>query len=402
MSMKILHIAAYYIRATKSGGPALVIDQLARALEHEGHQNHVVTSTGNLDAEINLPFTSGEVDVDERGISTTYLRRNSTILPPTFYNTPNLENWLEKHIREYDIVIVHGMWTYFSWRGARICQKHKVPYLVFIHGSLDPWALKHHGSKKIPYWWLIEKPNLEKASGIIVLSEDEAQQVRSMKIDRSIFQARNGLLFPITKMEDSSGEISRNLPEISKHPFVCFISRLHPKKGLEILVKAWRSIIFQYPEWRLVIAGPDEGGYLSRLQELVKANGLEETVCFPGLVQGDFKTALLQEASIFTLPSYSEGVPGSVVEALAYGKPVVITPGCHMPEVAKNNAGLIVEPEATSLARALGELISNEQLREQMGRNAEILAREQFDELKVAEGLVDFCQEILAKKKKAS
>jgi glycosyltransferase involved in cell wall biosynthesis len=393
--LNILHIIPYYIRATKTGGPAIVVNQLAKALQLEGHSNQIVTSTGNLDEEIDIPFSGDLFETLEDRVATIYLRRKNNILPATFYFAPLLQRWLLEHIDEFEVVFIHGVWTYFSWMGAKICQKRNVPYVYFIHGSFDPWAMKHHGIKKLPYWYLVEKPNFKKASGIIVLSQDEAAQVRNLGIDKSIFHAKNGILFPIPRVLDAEKVLKNNIPLLDSHPFVCSISRLHPKKGLEVLIKSWKILVEDYPELRLVIAGPDEGGYQAQLTRLVHQFGLEHTILFPGFVEGELKEALFEKAALFVLPSFSEGVPGSVIEAMAYGNPVVITPYCHLPEVGEAHAGIIVEPEVYNIASALGNLMSNEGLRKQMGINGQKLARDHFDLVRIAADLVSYLRILL-------
>ena len=297
--MKILHIASYYTRATKTGGPALVVSQLAQALQNEGHTNKIVTTTGNLDEEIDLTFTGDLFETLEDGIPTIYLRRKKSIFPATYYYAPNFQEWLNKNLGDYEVVILHGVWTYFSWMGAKTCQKRNMPYVSFIHGSFDPWAMKHHGMKKTPYWHLVEKPNFKKASGVIVFSDDEATQVHNLGINKPIFHAKNGILFPIPRVLDAVTVLKNKIPELDNCPFVCSISRLHPKKGLEVLIKAWKNIIEIYPAWRLVIAGPDEGGYLTKLKFLTQQLDLDHSVIFTGLVQGEIKTALLEKACYF-------------------------------------------------------------------------------------------------------
>lgn len=366
------------------------LSRLTQAEQAIGNHVKVVTTNGNLDEQIELEFVGDVFETLEEGVPTVYLRRKSNILPPTYYYAPALLTWLNVNIVQFDIVIIHGTWTYFNWACARICRKYDTPYLIFVHGSLDPWALNHHRWKKIPYWHLIEKSNFEDASGIIVLSEDENNQVRELGIDKPVYMARNGLLHPVPYVVNPDDLLEKRLPEIGGYPFVLFMSRLHIKKGLDVLLSAWERIHSQFPEWRLVIAGPDENGYLENLRH--SHNG---TVYFPGLLLGDIKAAFLQKASLFVLPSLSEGVPGAVVEAMAYGLPVIITPACHMPEVEFARAGLIVEPEAMAIADGLLVLLANNDLRNRMGFEAKELSKGVFDEIKVAKGLIAFCQSLL-------
>ncbi|MBN2501625.1 MAG: glycosyltransferase [Anaerolineales bacterium] len=396
MSDKINFLQAipYYIRATQTGGPAPVAHRLSQALLSRSAVT-VLTTNGELDRDVALPGVADVLEVDEQGVPAVYLRRSRRWLPPTYYYAPKLSAWLGSHLKEFDVVIVHGTWTYFSWKVPQMCRKLGKPYLAFLHGSLDPWALNYRRIKKLPYWHLVEKGSLKRAAGIIALSQDEVAQARAMGLSQPAFIARNALLFPLPRLDQPRARIAQAWPEMAGAPYVFFMSRLHPKKGLDILLEAWAQLTNQYPGWRLVIAGPDENGYLQVLRQAVDRLGLRNTVRFVGLVSGDLKTALLQNAAIFTLPSYSEGVPTAVIEALGYGVPVVLTPGCHLPEVAEAQAGLVVAPEAPAVAAGLERLMADADLRRQMGQNAEKLALTEFDQMKVAAGLVDFCQGLL-------
>lgn len=393
-AINLLQAIPYYIRATQTGGPAPVAHRLSQALlSYAGVK--VLTTDGNLGREVTLPGESDALEVDEQGVQTVYLRRSRRWLPPTYYYAPGLSSWLEQNLMAFDVVIVHGFWTYFSWKVPQVCRGAGKPYLSFLHGHLDPWALNYRRAKKLPYWYLLERSNVRRAAGIIALSQDEASQARAMKLEQPVFIARNALLFPLPHLESSQNLVGQSWPGLANAPYVLFMSRLHPKKGLDILLEAWAQITSKYPDWRLVIAGPDEGGYLQMLRQMVDRLGLQNTVLFVGFVSGDQKTALLQNASIFTLPSYSEGVPTAVIEALGYGLPVVLSPDCHLPEVAEAQAGLVVEPNSLAVYLGLDRLMSDAGLRRQMGRNASQLAYEQFDEMKVAAGFVGFCQSLL-------
>ncbi|NMC14133.1 MAG: glycosyltransferase, partial [Chloroflexi bacterium] len=154
------------------------------------------------------------------------------------------------------------------------------------------------------------------------------------------------------------------------------------------------------PDYKIVIAGPDEGQYLRRLLSLRKKYHIEDTVIFPGLVTGEIKQALLQKASIFLLTSFSEGMPGAVIEAMAYGLPVIITLGCHLPIIDQAKAGMIVRPNIHEVIKAVRFLLENAEARQQMGINAKNLVKTEFDEHKIAQDFINFCESVINKNKK--
>lgn len=393
--LKILQAIPYYIRATNTGGPAPVAHRLSRALSSYASVK-VLSTNGDLNQDIVCPLN---VDVEEQGVSVHYLKRSARWVPPTYYYAPKLNGWLESNLQNFNLVVIHGIWTYFSLRVPRLCRRLGVPYLYFLHGSLDPWALKHRGYKKLPYWNLMEKNLFRYAAGFIALSESEGSQLRAMNYEQPVFIARNGLEFPLQRIPSHTEIVNNKWPELTGHKYVLFLSRLHPKKGLEILIESWARVKEEHSDWRLLLAGPDEEGYLTKLQKMVTSLGLEKDVHFLGLVTGELKAALFQSASIFVLPSFSEGVPTAVIEAMGYGLPVVVTPGCHLPEVNNSNAGLEVEPTLVGVTNGLLTLIENSAMRQEMGQNAEKLAQSEFDEQKVAEDLVEYCKEVLAASK---
>ena len=140
---------------------------------------------------------------------------------------------------------------------------------------------------------------------------------------------------------------------------VLYLSRISPEKGLDELIPAWSAVIKKpsYSDALLVIAGPDDRGYRSKIEDMVLRAGLEAHVLLTGMVNGRNKFALISRADLFTLPSYSEGFSNALLENLAAGKPALITPGCNFPEVVEAGAGICVEPERNSLGEALMQLL---------------------------------------------
>lgn len=392
---KILHLIPYYIRATRTGGPAQQLHKLALSEKLLGHQVAVITTTSNLKENISLPVHNESGWVDEDGIPTYYFERKSFLLPHTFYFSPRLPKFLSSQIHQYDIVIVHGIWTYFDWIGSIICHKYDKPFLIYTHGSLDTWAIKYHGLKKNIYWKFVEKKIFSKSDGIIVLNDNESEELKNFGIQKPIYKIKTGLLFPVPRHDEPDKILDEYLSDHSLQQYILFLGRLHPKKGIDLLIEAWSKIYSNYPEFSLIIAGPDEGNYLSTLESIVHKFHISDKVIFPGLVTGDIKTSLLQRAYIFALTSYSEGIPLAVIEALAYGLPVLITPDCHLPEVMSAKAGLIVEPDVIEIANGLKLLLDDKCLHKEMAENAETLAKKEFDAIKISEGLDIFCESIL-------
>ncbi len=147
-------------------------------------------------------------------------------------------------------------------------------------------------------------------------------------------------------------------PQLRAKRVVLYLGRLHPKKGLDLLVEAWGGVVRRDPEAHLVLAGPDSEGTASRLQQKIASGELASTVTFTGMLAGDMKWSALAAAECFVLPSYSEGLSMSVLEALGCGVPAIITHNCNMPEVASAGAGWEIAADANELGNALKEMLS--------------------------------------------
>jgi glycosyltransferase involved in cell wall biosynthesis len=155
-----------------------------------------------------------------------------------------------------------------------------------------------------------------------------------------------------------------------------FLSRIHPKKGLSVLIEAWRQVTRDDKDWILAIVGPDEGGHLAEVQLLARDLGIEDRVLFTGPAYGCEKRQLLELADFFVLPSHSEGFSMAVLEAMACRLPVVITPNCNFPAVCEEGAGLVVPPHADKLSSALRQLMECTQgQRVRMGSQARRLVQ---------------------------
>jgi glycosyltransferase involved in cell wall biosynthesis len=159
---------------------------------------------------------------------------------------------------------------------------------------------------------------------------------------------------------------------------VLFLGRLHPSKGVDLLVDAFFRITSQHPDALLVIAGPDEHGFAGKIQNEVAARNLERRVRIPGMVMGDLKTDLLARADLFVLPSMGEGLSMAVLEALASGTPVIVSPECNCRIVDEVKAGAVVERDANLIAQAISLFLSDSGLRNAASEAAYTLARDKL------------------------
>jgi poly(glycerol-phosphate) alpha-glucosyltransferase len=177
------------------------------------------------------------------------------------------------------------------------------------------------------------------------------------------------------------------------------MSRLHPKKGLDVLLRAFAQVSAALPALTLVIAGNDAGtGYAGELTRLAGTLGIGDRCRFAGEVRGEAKLDMLAGADAFVLPSHSEGLPVAAIEAMAAALPVILTPGCNLPEVASAGAGLIVEPVPEMLARAIGDLFANRDAARAMGDNGRRLVAGKFTWRRIGAETLGIYRNLLARR----
>ncbi|MDP4644997.1 MAG: glycosyltransferase [Opitutales bacterium] len=295
-----------------------------------------------------------------------------------------------------DLVHAHGLWLCSSGQSHRWCQRSGTPYIISPHGMLDPWAVKNSAwKKKIAGHWF-EYNHLNGAACLHALCNSEAESIRQFGQENPICVIPNGIDLP------GSDESEQPAPWRNDHgrKALLFIGRLHPKKGLPLLLDAWKTLKLSNPElldeWFLAIAGWSEVGHQADLESQVAGLGIGDDVEFLGALHGEEKHSALCHASGFILPSYSEGLPMSILEAWSYRLPVLMTPECNLPEGFSANAavGLKTDPKSVEESlRIFFEMKETEQL--QMGKCGYELVQQQFTWEQIAVKMVAVYEWIL-------
>jgi glycosyltransferase involved in cell wall biosynthesis len=261
-------------------------------------------------------------------------------------------------------VHIHGLWEQSTATAASTARKLGIPYIISAHGMLEPWALANKRLKKMLYAMLIESKNVSHATCLHALTQAEAMHFVRFGARSPIAIIPNGVNVPAIK---DATLFLRRYPELAGKRLVLFMARLHPKKGLNLLLEAWSSLAAEHPNAHLVVAGPDSEGMQQKLEQYCIAANLRDRVSFPGMLQGAMKWSALAAAELFVLPSFSEGLSVGVLEAMGMGLPVIVTEPCNMPEVEECRTGWQIEPTLVALKRALREALGN-----QPNRNAVI------------------------------
>jgi len=239
--------------------------------------------------------------------------------------TTALDSWLTNNLARFSVVVVHGLWQYHGFSARKICLKAGVPYAVFPHGMLDPWfkrtyPLKH--LKKWLYWPWGEYRVLRDAAAVLFTAEEERQAARQ---SFSLYRAHEEVVGFGTETPPDDAETQRNaflarFPELRDKRLLLFIGRVHPKKGVDLLMRAFAA---HGANLHLVMAGPDPDGMRPMLEQL--AGAAASRITWTGMIQGAEKWGAFRCAEAFILPSHQENFGVAVAEALACGLPVLIS-----------------------------------------------------------------------------
>ena len=273
--------------------------------------------------------------------------------PPTSFGySPRLLPALRRF--SPDALHVHGLWAYVNLASLLVHRSRNTPLIVSPQGMLDAWALALSGTRKKIAGRLFQNAQLRAAAVLHALNASEARAFRSYGLNGPIAVIPNGVDLPSGPVAAPPWDSSPS----GRTRTLLFIGRIHPKKGLEPLIRAWIpfSITPQGERWRLVIAGWDEIGFEATLRAMVGAAVATDSVLFSGPLWGEQKQAAYAAADAFVLPSFSEGLPMTVLEAWSYSKPALISAACNLPEGVAAGAALEVNPTVEGIASALARL----------------------------------------------
>ncbi|MGF1449422.1 MAG: glycosyltransferase [Opitutales bacterium] len=310
-----------------------------------------------------------------------YTRQGPT---PLFY-APGLRQEARGLVEARRVVHAHGFYVYPNKVLGGWARRLKRALVCHPHGMFEPWILKRSRWKKRLVHWLFEDANFRHACLWRALTSKEAEQVRALGLTGEIVVAPNGI--DLAPFEDAA-----IAPASKERRRLLFLGRLHPKKGIDLLLRAAsQSPAFQ-AGWEIVVAGPDEGGHLAELQAVVRELRLEARVTFPGTVTGADKVSLLRSADVFALTSHSEGFSVAILESMACGVPVLGSHACNFPELARDGGGWLCEAEVASVRTSLeGALACTDEERQQRGRTGQELVRQRYTWQAVAQTLLEAC-----------
>lgn len=334
------------------GGPSHALIGLGRSLVEAGVVVHVVSTYGP-DEDLSAREVLQHAGVQVTLIGPIHGRWRS----PSMIHEP-----LKNVIATADVVHIHALWEEIQHQAAVAARELRKPYIFRPCGMLDPWSLAQGKWKKKLYMaWRLRR-DLDGAAALHFTADAERDLTEPLKLKAPAIVEPNGV--DLSEFETLPAEplLRRRYPQLEGRKILLFLSRLHHKKGLELLLPAFAKL--DRPDVMLVIVGPDSDGYQARLESLAKELGVAERVIFTGMLRGRDRVAALTEADLFCLPSHQENFGIAVVEALAAGTPVVISDQVNIHnEISAAGVGGVVPLDVAALADALRQWLDDDAMR---------------------------------------
>ena len=351
------HIRAVHVVASlhhKYGGPSRTVPALCQALDQQKLNICLITQMCRDDPPLEKHFNEGKLV----SLISSRFHPQWTGIGLTKY----LDNLAIN--KKIDLIHTHGLWDFGNARAAKLAHEYRLPLAIHTRGMLEPWALQHGTFKKRLALHIYQRAALEYASVIFATSEQEYQGIRQVGIKSAVAVIPNGVDF---------GERSTVTPGFVQNnkKTMLFLSRIHKKKGLVNLVRAWKEI--DNKEWQLVIAGPDEGGHLAEIVKLSEYLGCANII-FCGEVSDSDKQSFYYNSDVFVLPTYSENFGVVVAEALTCGLPVITTVGAPWADLEYYKCGWWVKIGQKPLELALRDAMDlDPKVLKSMGDRAKVL-----------------------------
>ena len=342
--MRILHVINSIDPA--SGGPAEGLRQLCHIYHAGGHHVEVAT----LDAPEKIAHLNFPAPVHGLGPG-----------KGTYGYTSRATPWLREHVPTFDLVLLNCIWQYNVLAAYRVLARGNTPYGVFVHGMLDPYfkrefPLKH--IKKSIYWHLFLQRILCNANAVLFTCEEEKLLARQ---SFSRYRVREhvlnyGIFGPDLDLACAKDEFLAKWPRLRGKRLAISMGRIHPKKGIDILIEAFAKTLAKQPDWELVIAGPDQVDQMSELQSLADDLDVSEKITWTGMLAGMLKWGALSASEVFVLPSHQENFGIVVAEALSCKLPVIISNKVNIwREIKAHSAGLICDDNVESTQACLNQ-----------------------------------------------
>jgi glycosyltransferase involved in cell wall biosynthesis len=340
--MTVLHVMPNVSRAF--GGPTESLIGYAQAAR-----------TQDIDVHVAAPSVSASDEAWLRELlPETAFHFFASVGQHAYVMAPGLWVWLWQHADRFDVVHVHGLFNPVSSLSAHIGTARGLPTVMRPFGTLSRYTFSRRSALKRLYFALLDRPSLRRAAAVHFTTEAERDEADRLSID---LDGRSAVVPPPWRGEATAPDME----EKADRPTVLYMSRLHPKKNVQGLLRAWAQVVADRPDAQLWVAGDGDDDYVQRLHETVETHGLGDSVSFLGFVSGDEKERVLREAWAFALPSHQENFGVAVLEAVAAGLPVVVSGEVQLRSfVEENDLGHIVDrTDPSAIAAGLSTVLAD-------------------------------------------
>ena len=390
--MRVLHIIPSV--GLVRGGPSLAVLAMVKALQYQGIKAEIATTNDNGTDLLNVSL---QQCIEYEQVPVWFFCRFSPNIKfiREYAFSSQLTTWLWHNISNYDIVHIHAIFSYPSTVAMAIARLKKVPYIVQPHGLLCKWSLQQKSCKKQIYLKLIEQANLNGSQALHFTSQQEQQEANVLELKAPYFILPLGI-FPSTPVYNARKRLRQlfNIPP--DEPIILFLSRLHPKKGLDYLIPALSKSNHRFT---FILAGSGSPEYEAQIKSLVFSTNLHNSTLLVGFVQGEFKDLLIQGSDLFVLTSRSESFGIVVLEALIAGLPLLITPGVALaPIIKQHQVGYVTELDVSAISCTLDEFLTNTQAAKDMGERGRQLVFEKYTWEQIASQMQQIYTNILQQK----
>lgn len=396
--LKILHVSPVYFPAFKCGGPSVSEYKMDKTLAKKGLLVDIMTTNAGLENRTDIVLDKW---INHEGIRIKYFpylfKNNYTFSPQILWSIFN-------EAKNYDLIHLQLFWSFPTLAGSIGSLLNEKPYVISPGGALYKNAIymKSKNIKKL-YFHLIAKHYLKRANAIFYTTGDERDNVADfLKISNRSFIIPIGVDLNEYKQLPEKGLFKNKYPLLQDKKYILFLGRINKKKGIDILVEAFKELVKDCDDVYLVIAGPDDAGYKKEIEKKLKDYCLLEKTLFPGLLSGQEKLSAYVDAEVFVLSSYSENFAVTVIESIACGTPVVISNKVGIADVIeKHQAGIVVDLNPRSLYQGIKTLLENPAIGTQFVRNGRKLIEEKYDIDKVADTMINGYKEVISSSRAA-
>jgi len=386
--VKIVHLANSL--DPDAGGPPVVVSRLAAAQAALGHDVIILGGRAEDRDEHTRKFLNETPGIERVEICCTAL--HSQGLAGLLFGGET-ESELER-LAPIDVLHLHGVWDPVLVRAAAWCRKRGVPYVLCPHGMLDDWSLQQGAAKKKFALAITHRALTRRAGTIHVLNEHEKTTIGRLGFGTRMDVIPNGIFIEEVDVVTKPREFRDSIEGLGDAPYALFLSRLHYKKGLDILADAWALACPDLPGVRLVIAGPRDDNSIDDFNQRIAKAGLTDSVFVVGPIYGTTKTSAYRDASVFVLPSRQEGFSMAITESLALGTPAVVSTECHYPDISEFDAGIETSLAPEDVADGLRKMFRDEVFSKQAAERGAKLVRERYTWPAIARQSISVYQQI--------